>query len=181
MPSKKTVDGWGFDCIGYESDVNHEVTLIWCKICREYSQLTTVSHAKKGVAKVASETFVKGTKVVKKNNFADHVKKSVTHAAAVVRLAEKRKQSTIQNVDLTTDSNTGPSQRQQSLMPFIQKLNVQQKTQLLKKMQLAHFTAINAKSFSFYETLSKFLKNTMKVYFKVSSPLFWPEFCFQCQ
>ena len=42
--------------------------------------------ATKGVAKIATETFVKGKKVVKKNNFKDHLTKSSTHAIAVLRL-----------------------------------------------------------------------------------------------
>ena len=54
--------------------------------------LPTLSQSKKGDAKVASETFVKGTSVIKKNNFAEHVKKSITHANAVARLCDRRKQ-----------------------------------------------------------------------------------------
>ena len=92
MPSKKTVKDWGFACLGYECN-GDEVKQIWCKLCREYSELATVSHAKKGVAKIASETFVKGTTVIKKNNFAEHFKKSQTHASAIARLSEKRRQS----------------------------------------------------------------------------------------
>ena len=35
MPSKKTVDNWGFSCLGYDIGNNAEVTLIWCKTCRK--------------------------------------------------------------------------------------------------------------------------------------------------
>ena len=48
-------------------------------------------------------------------------------------------------------------------MPYITKLNQQQQEQLTKKMQLAHFTAINAKSFCFYATLAKFCKDALEV------------------
>ena len=60
-------------------------------------------------------------------------------------------------------SATGAS-HQETLMPYITKLNQQQREQLTKKMQLAHFTAIiNAKSFCFYATLAKFCKDALEV------------------
>ena len=59
-------------------------------------------------------------------------------------------------------SATGAS-HQETLMPYITKLNQQQREQLKKKMQLAHFTAINAKSFCFYATLAKFCKDALEV------------------
>jgi hypothetical protein len=85
MPSKKTVDNWGFSCLGYDIGNNAEVTLIWCKTCREFfnSESKNVAQAK-GVAAIGSEVFIKGTATIKKNNFADHVKKSQTHATAVL-------------------------------------------------------------------------------------------------
>lgn len=165
MPSKKTVKDWGFACLGYECN-GDEVKQIWCKLCREYSELATVSHAKKGVAKIASETFVKGTTVIKKNNFAEHCKKSQTHASAIARLSEKRRQSQTTSPSSTSSSpssSCSSAPRQATLAPYIQRLNTNQKLQLTRKMQLAHFTAINAKSYSFYETMSRFCKETLKV------------------
>ena len=88
--SRKVVLGWNFNCLGYETNEENEVTQIYCKICREYSNLRDVKMNKKGIAKLCAENFVKGTDVVKKNNFSDHVKKSVTHAAAVTRIAEEK-------------------------------------------------------------------------------------------
>ena len=36
MPSKKTVDSWNFSCAAYELDTDGNVSLLWCKICREF-------------------------------------------------------------------------------------------------------------------------------------------------
>lgn len=92
MPvKKKVVLNWNFDCLGFNVNSDNEVTEIFCKICREYSELQDVKNTKKGVAKTCSETFVKGSSVIKKNNFSDHIKRSNTHAAAVARISEKRK------------------------------------------------------------------------------------------
>ena len=156
----------GFECLGYECE--GEQLKIWCKLCKEYSEFANVSQSKKGVAKVASETFVKGTSVIKKNNFAEHVKKSITHANTVARLCDHRKQKEseqLQDKNASTSSDTSATEApcQATLMPYITKLNEQQQEQLTKKMQLAHLTAINAKPFCFYGTLAKFCKDTLKV------------------
>ena len=154
---KKVVENWKFNCVGDETNSKNEVTLIFCKTCREFAKLEDVKRCKKGIAKVVSESFVKGTSVVKKNNFTDHIKRSKTHATAVIRLSEKEKQ--------TVDTNTTPSgaPKQTTLMPFVQRLNAMQRTQLTKKMQIAHFTAVNAKSFSFHGKLTQFCKESLKV------------------
>ena len=68
MPSKKVVDSWKFPA-GYEVDEENQVTLIWCKVCREYfNELAKASegHVTVGVAETGAKTFVKGTNVVKK-------------------------------------------------------------------------------------------------------------------
>ena len=97
MPSKKVVESWGYDCIGFESDNDNNVKKIWCKVCREYSTVIgNVGHAKKGVAKISSEIFVKGTSVVKKNNFKEHVQRSQTHASAVLRVSERSQVQSLQ-------------------------------------------------------------------------------------
>ena len=58
-------------------------------VCRSFSEKKQISDAAtKGVAKIAAETFVKETKVVKKNNFKDHLTKSFTHTTAVLRLTD---------------------------------------------------------------------------------------------
>ena len=102
--------------------------------------------------------------MIKKNNFAVHVKKSITHANAVARLCDRRKQNLseqLQDKNGLTSSNASETEasRQETLMPYITKLNQQQWEQLTKKMQHAHFTrtAIDAKSFCFYATTCQVL------------------------
>ena len=34
--SKKTIDLWNFSCVAYELDSDGNVSLLWCKICREF-------------------------------------------------------------------------------------------------------------------------------------------------
>ena len=95
-----------------------EVKKIWCKICKEYSELANVSQSKKGVAKVASETFVKGTSVINKNNFAEDVKKSINHANAVARLCDCRKQNESEQL---LDKNALTSSNAQQLGRHVKK------------------------------------------------------------
>ena len=162
MPSKKTVEKWGFKHLGFECD-GDEVKKIWCNLCKEYSELTDVSNFKKGVAKLASEVFIKGTTVIKKCNYTEHLKSHV-HASAVARLSDKRKADSNQKNSEVMAENSDPScssaPRQATLTPFIRRINENQRSQLTKKMQLAHFIAINAKSFSFYGKMGKFCKDT---------------------
>ena len=181
MPTKKTVEKWGFKHLGYECD-GDEVKKMWCNLCREYSEMTDISNAKKGVAKLASEVFIKGTNVIKKNNYSDHMKKSKVHNDAMTRLSEKRKaesskkpsEDTTKEVEEASLSCSS-APRQATLTPYIQRINANQRSQLTRKMQLAHFTAINAKSFSFYEKMGKFCKDTLKVRnFKLSFSLYLP-------
>ena len=89
MPTKQVVDSWGFLCIDYELDADNNITKIWCKTCREFYEGKDSAGQKKGVAKLGSETYIKGTKIIKKNNFTDHVKSSITHKRAVLLLTEK--------------------------------------------------------------------------------------------
>lgn len=83
--------------------------------------------------------------------------------SAVIRLSEQQAQK--ENDCSSSSSSLTPTEvpKQTTLMSFVQRLNALQKTQLTRKMQLAHFTAVNAKSFSFYEKLSQFCKDTLKV------------------
>ena len=52
MPTKKTVKAWGYDCLGYECDSEGNVNKIWCKLCKDYSELADISSHKKGVSKL---------------------------------------------------------------------------------------------------------------------------------
>ena len=165
MPKKKIIDAWGFSCLGYEVDADNNVTKIWCKTCREFYEGKDSSAHKKGIAKLGSETYVKGTKTIKKNNFTDHVKSSVVHKTAVLRLAKQANVNSLGVTDPNPDKQAGPTRapKQTTLLPRIQKLNAIQRMQLTRKMQIAHYTAVNAKSSCFYESLVKFSKETLSV------------------
>ena len=165
MPSKKTVDNWGFPCLGYNIGDNGEVTLIWCKTCREFFHYENKNAVHvKGIAAIGSETFIKGTATVKKNNFADHVKKSQTHATAVLRLAEDEKlsQCTSANACSTLGTASG-APKQSTLLPYLQKLSARQRLQLTNKFQLAHFLIGKNKSFKFYGEMLSFEKSVHHV------------------
>ena len=159
MPRKTTVDSWGIPCAGYECDSTGNVTLLWCKICREFYLPQGENAIKKtsslqGVADDVADTFIRGTKTIKKCNFKDHVAKSLMHKTAVLRLAEKRKQSENQVSPSPSSSSvfssiTGPSgvHKQATLLTHFQKLNAQHRNQLTKKFQLAHFLAAQGRPF----------------------------------
>ena len=163
MPTSKTVEAWGFSCLGYETSKDGEVKLVWCKTCRDYSNRHSVQFQKKGVAKIASEKFVAGSTVVKKNNFRDHTILSKTHAAAVLFLSDKSVGTGKSTSTISSSTIASGAPRQTTLTPYVQRLNSAQRMQLTRKMQIAHYTAINAKSFSFYGNLTKFCKDTLKV------------------
>jgi hypothetical protein len=135
-PSKKVVQGWGYKCLGSECDENGNVKKIWCTLCREY--VGNLKHNKKGVAKITSGTFVKGTTVIKKQNFNDHVQKSRTHSDTITRLLEHhREESTSSSQSLpTASSTTNPTgaPRQTTLLTFIQNMNRAQHLQLTRKI-----------------------------------------------
>ena len=175
MPRKTTVDSWGIPCAGYECDSTGNVTLLWCKICREFYLPQGENAIKKtsslqGVADDVADTFIRGTKTIKKCNFKDHVAKSLTHKTAVLRLAEKRKQSENQVSPSPSSSSvfssiTGPSgvPKQATLLTHFQKLNAQHRNQLTKKFQLAHFLAAQGRPFKLYEDFAKFERDIHKV------------------
>ena len=66
MPSKTTVEKWGFSCIDYETDNHDNVTKIWCKVCLDFHSNQDASSQKEGVAKKCADLFVKGTTTIKK-------------------------------------------------------------------------------------------------------------------
>lgn len=173
MPKKTTVDSWGIPCVGYECDSTGNVTLLWCKICREFylSQGENALNLKRipslqGVAEDGAETFLRGTKTIQKCNLKAHVTKSLMHKTAVLRLAEARKRSVLPSASSSsTSSSTVPSgvPRQATLLTHFQKLNAQHRNQLTKKFQLAHFLAAQGRPFKLYEDFAKFEKDIHKV------------------
>ena len=123
---KKVVDSWGFSCIGYELDADNNITKIWCKTCREFYEGKDSAGQKKGVAKLGSETYIKGTKIIK-NNFTDHVKSSITHKTAVLRLTEKANITPSGIAGSTPEqAESSGARKQTTLLPHFRKLNAAQ-------------------------------------------------------
>ena len=110
-----------------------------------------------------------GTTIVKKVNFQKHVSESVMHQTAALRLKEKEViQSSVIGGNKPTTSPAASASlsyhgTQTTLIPYVQKMNAHQKSQLCKKFQLAHFVATHGKSFKTYESFTKFEKNIHKV------------------
>ena len=58
MPHRKTVKAQGYECLGYHCDDNGNVLRVWCKICREYSEVADVERLKKGVSKIGKNDLM---------------------------------------------------------------------------------------------------------------------------
>lgn len=166
MVKSKTVKGWGFPCLGYECDESENVLKIFCTICREFYSTNAVSDVR-GRVEDQVDKFVKGTTVVKKNNFSDHLTKSRSHQTAVIRINEKRdlnnepsSSSRVAEAAASTSAvnNTAAKEPNQQLtiLSHIRRLTGKQHETLVKKFQVAHFVAAKGKSFAFYEDLCKF-------------------------
>ena len=84
---------------------------------------------------------------IKKNNFSDHVRKSVSHLKAVEAL----------NQPLETPSG------QTSIVDCVRRWIKKLKDQLVMKFQLNHFTAIHCKPFKLYSDKAKFEKDVHNV------------------
>ena len=102
----------------------------------------------------ASETFIRGTKVIKKNNVRDHINKSRTHNTAVRRLGEIRKESSLSSHQSTSSCSGVP--KQATILTHMQKLSTRHHNQLTKKFQIAHFITSHGKGFNFYSNLAHF-------------------------
>ena len=91
----KTVRGWNFKCLGYEVDDDVIVTEIYCKTCRTFfmGEDGDIRHnnltASSGSAKEMNDKYIKGTNVIKKVNFANHIAKNKDHEKAVRLLKER--------------------------------------------------------------------------------------------
>ena len=82
MVNKKTVLKWSYPDLGFEVNDDDEVTLIYCKSCREFYRGTSGLLASKGSANKQCGLFVDRTTIVKKLNFQKHVSESVMHQTA---------------------------------------------------------------------------------------------------
>lgn len=99
-----------------------------------------------------------GTSIIKKSNFTDHLKKSVTHQTAVLRLSE---QTT--SVDISGVTSAAVASSQRSIVTHFRSQTAEQQDQLVKKFQLAHFLATQGKSFRLYEQLVAFERDVHQV------------------
>ena len=93
--------------------------------------------------------YVSGTMVIKKCNVEKHFKDSVAHKNAVLRLASER--------------NETPEGNQKSMVTCVRNINLELRGQLIMKFQLAHFIAVQGKSFKLYQDFVHFEKNVHHV------------------
>ena len=120
-------------------------------INNEYCKRTSISFPF-----LASETYIHGTKVVKKNNFKDHINKSQTHITVVCRLGEIRNTSSASSSNQLTFSSCSGVLKQATILTHMQNLSTRHHSQLTKKFQSAHFVVSQGKGFSFYSKLAHF-------------------------
>ena len=109
--------------------------------------------------KAQVHNWISGSNVVKKSNAIDHLK-SNAHATAVKRLREKRSSAEAQTKGKKI---AAASTSQKTIVKHIRSLSATQKKQLIKKLQLVHFLAINNKPLKFYQQLVRFHKDVYKV------------------
>ena len=147
-----TVRKWDFDCLGYKLNEEGCVSKIYCKTCREYylDEEKQSSTKSTGSVKVLVDTYVKGTSVIKKNNFIDHITKNKDHQTTLVRLKEKK---LLAQCDKSTESVCAG---QSTILQHVRNLNRRQHSQLQRKFQLAHYTASTARSFQSYGQFAEF-------------------------
>ena len=165
MVRKKTVENWGFQCLGYELDSEGEVSLIFCKTCREFYSSENEQrnlNAKHKSKKFADQNnvYIKGTSVVKKVNFEKHLKFEV-HVTAALRLQEaevvNQTSNDVSQKEPCCSTSTVP--RQSLLRPLIHRMTAHQHSQLRMKFQLAHFVCSTGKSFKSYLQFAHFEKD----------------------
>ena len=164
MVKVTTVKSWGFRCLRWEKEEGSDhVKSIHCGICRDfYTSQNSEGANNKGAVKKVVDKFITGSTVIKKCNFEDHVKKSELHRIAALRMHEKesiaQRAAGRENTSTSAPPAPPPPSNQTTLLPHIQRFTAQQKAQLTRKFQLAHFTATNGKSFNSYEKFANFEK-----------------------
>ena len=166
MVQRKTVEGWGYNSPGFELNEEGDVSLMFCKPCKEFysseSQQKELSSKYKGKFLEQANAFVKGTNTIKKNNFEIHLK-SQNHKDAILRLKEQQilnqgGATYEQTETVKKESGNSGAPCQTLLKPMIQTLTSCQQTQLGKKVQLTHFICAKAKSFNSYAEFANFEK-----------------------
>ena len=168
MVKIKTVDGWNLPAIGVTMKNEDDVENIFCKICKEY--YTEVEDGKTKLDKLVGNVkrvvlnWVGGSTVIKKNNAKDHLKANY-HLTAVrilrERAAEKAEAPQQTEAERLAAATSVPSE--ESILVHVRQLNQNQREQLLKKFQLAHFVVIRNLSFNMYHHIAVFEKEHHKV------------------
>ena len=147
MPNRKTVQNWGINNHGLECNEYGKVNLIYCKICHKYYSSNNEVASSSYLIRAQVDQFITGSTVTKKNNFSDHVKKSVSHLNVVNGL----------NQPLETPSG------QTSIVNCVKRMNQKLKDKLAMKSQLSHFTTIHGKPFKLYSDTANFKKDVHNV------------------
>ena len=71
---------------------------MYCKTCREYSSSNNKVASTSNLIKAQVDKFITGMDIIKKNNFSNHVKKSVSYLNAVNGLNQPSGQTSIVDV-----------------------------------------------------------------------------------
>ena len=95
-----------------------EVTVIFCKTCREYYSTNAISSSSSTLIKSQVDKFLSGTNFVKKNNFSDHIKKSVAHFNTVKGSNQTLETPPDQTSIVTCISGMNQKLKDQSVMKF---------------------------------------------------------------
>ena len=112
---------------------------------------------------LATEAFIHGSKVIKKNNIRDYVNKSQTHNTAVRRLGEIRKgpaSSSSNNLNSSSSASCSSIPKQATVLTHMQKLATRHRSQLKKIFESTHFIVSEGHVFNFYSKLAHFEKTS---------------------
>ena len=114
---------------------------ISCTSCRKfYSSSRNSTSDVRGRVENQVDKLVKGTLVVKKSNFSDHVSKSRSHQTAVIRLNEKRRLADTESLSSSTgvaETVRKPVGKQQSSRIYVSLRNNNMKILLRSSKLLA--------------------------------------------
>ena len=142
----------GFKALGYKCNEEGEVTFVFYKTCREFysDQRKHEVVGSSAFIKDQVDKYVAGTSVMKKNNFSEHLKKSMAHLKAAKGLSQP------------TETEVPPP-GQKTIVTSAINQNKKLKDQLVMKFQLKHFTAIHGEPFKFYQNNANFEKQIHNV------------------
>lgn len=116
-----------------------------------------------GRTKNQLRNYIDGTNIIKKCNVLDHVakkNKNSAHEIAILALTDNPPEKLKDFFGKSTAVAAGPSTNtnQSTIGTMFRKLTANNKQQLLKKFQLAHFVGVRALSTSMYQHLAEFEK-----------------------